>query len=280
MKRIVLFLICAAHLTASAFLSEETLSRLSPHSLNRFAHCVYSQNGEDGIIEEIFRRLKIENGFFAEFGAADGISLSNTRYLWQKGWSGVMIDNSEVLYQRMKVAYQDVDNVLCLRFRVVDGIYEPGITFDRLAKAYFPNHEIDFLSIDIDGMDYLILKGLKCRPKVICIETNLYWHPLFSREVPNEVAAGNLQQPLPVMIEIARQMGYEPVCMTINLFLVRRDLYEPFKETPSDPLTLWRDGFRSCTSRENIVGHRKSNPDIRKYEDPELEKICPITVDF
>jgi hypothetical protein len=283
MKKVLLLLAVLESVFAQSpnhFLAEETLNRLSPSSLNRFAYIVYSQNGEDGIIEEIFNRLKIEKGFFVEFGAADGISLSNTRCLWQKGWSGVMIDNCEELYQKLKANYQGVDDVLCLRHTVADGIENHGLTFDQIAGTYFSSHEIDFLSIDIDGMDYLILKSLKCRPKVICIECNLYWHPLFSKEVPAEIAARNLQQPLPIMIKLARDMGYEPVCTTINLFLVRRDLYEPFREAPSDPLTLWRDGFRSSICREYLIAHRKNNPDIQQYEDPELEMICPITINF
>jgi hypothetical protein len=257
--------------------AEGAEDRLSLHSLNRYAHIIYSQNGEDGIIEEIFRRLNIENGFFVEFGSGDGIAISNTRNLWQKGWSGAMIDSSLELVARLKENYKGVDNVLCLRYNVADGISNYGITFDQIAKKHFPEREIDFLSIDIDGLDYLILKSLKCRPKVICIECNLYWHPLFTHEVPEAIAARNLQQPLPVMIQIAREMGYEPVAMTINLFLVRRDLYELFKDTPSDALTLWRDGFRSSMDRESVIGHRNSNPEIRRYEDPGLE---PITVDY
>ena len=251
--------------------------RISPHSLNRYARIVYSQNGEDGIVEEIFRRLNIENGFFVEFGAGDGIALSNTRYLWEKGWSGAMIDCSQELVARLKANYKGVEEVQCLRYTVVDGISNYGITFDQIVKKHFPGREIDFLSIDIDGLDYLILRSLKCRPKVICIECNLYWHPLFTEEVPETVAMHNLQQPLPVMIAIAREMGYEPIAMTINLFLVRRDLYGPFLDTPSDALTLWRDGFRSSLDRESIVGHRQTNPEIQLYEDSELE---PITLDY
>ena len=38
--------------------------RLSPFSMNKYAFNVYSQFGEDGIIEEIFNRLNIKNGFF------------------------------------------------------------------------------------------------------------------------------------------------------------------------------------------------------------------------
>jgi len=263
------------------FFSPEVMNRLSPNSLNRHAFIVHSQFGEDGIIEEIFNRLHIKKGFFVEFGAADGVWLSNTRYLVEKGWSGVMIEPSQGPFEQLKANYKDEKNVLCLNKCVGYDDSDPkAITFDRIRDIYFPQQEIDFLSIDIDGLDFLILKSLKCRPKVIMIESNLFWHPLFTKEVPANVAASNLQQPIPVMIDIARALGYEPVCLTINLFLVRKDLYEPFKNTPSDALTLFRDGLRSNSTKDWIVQHRKDNPHIKQYEDPDLEILCPITFDF
>lgn len=263
------------------FLTPEILKKLSPNSLNRNAFMVYSQFGEDGIIEEIFRRLNINNGFFIEFGAYDGMYLSNTRYLWEKGWSGVMIEASPTLFEQLKENYKEAKNVLCLHEFVTPEDNNPqGPTLDKIAEKYFPEQEVDFLVIDIDGLDFEIFKNLKIRPKVISIECNLFWHPLFTKEVPAAVSSNNLQQPLAVVIELARSKGYEPVCQTINLFLVRRDLYAPFKDTPSDTLTLWRDGFRSNPTKDWTWDYRQKSKTIKEYEDPELEIICPITKDF
>lgn len=262
-------------------LSDHDLNRLSPNSFNRYYKNVYSQCGEDGILDEIFKRLNIEKGFCIEFGAADGIWFSNTRYLWEKGWLGVMIEADCEKFAKLAACYANDPNMICLSEFVTWHENDPsGKTIDQIADIYFPGREIDFLSIDIDGADYLILETLKMQPKVICVESGLHWHPLFIQRIPDEVALQNLEQPLAVMIQIARSKGYEPLCLTGNLILIRSDLFYLFPDTPSDELTIWCDGWRSTFCREWLVNYRENHPFIKQFEGINLQLACPITVDF
>jgi len=54
--------------------------------LNKFAKSIYSQSGEDGIIEAIFQHILCTNTY-CEFGAGDGHFVSNTKRLRELGWT-------------------------------------------------------------------------------------------------------------------------------------------------------------------------------------------------
>ena len=65
-----------------------------PKRLEPFGFKVYSQGDEDGILEEIFKRLKIEKGVFCEIGVENGLEC-NSLYLIHKGWTGVWVDGNK-----------------------------------------------------------------------------------------------------------------------------------------------------------------------------------------
>jgi hypothetical protein len=65
----------------------------------KYAYNVHSQNGEDGIIQELLNRLKISSGWVCEFGAWDCIKLSNTFNLIKNGFNGVLIEGDARKYK-------------------------------------------------------------------------------------------------------------------------------------------------------------------------------------
>lgn len=68
--------------------------------LERYGYKVYSQNDEDGIIQEIFRRIGVSNKIFVEFGVQDGLE-SNAHYLLFQEWKGLWIEGSEQCIEDM-----------------------------------------------------------------------------------------------------------------------------------------------------------------------------------
>ena len=65
-----------------------------PKRLERYGWKGYSQNDEDGILQEIFRRIGAPNRSFVEFGCGNGLE-NNTAYLLSQGWRGLWIDGDE-----------------------------------------------------------------------------------------------------------------------------------------------------------------------------------------
>ena len=60
--------------------------------LSDFAHDLHSQAGEDGILQAIFDRSGVRSRVCIEFGAWDGLHLSNTAQFWRNGWPGILIE--------------------------------------------------------------------------------------------------------------------------------------------------------------------------------------------
>lgn len=189
------------------------------HNFLKFKNNIKSQNGEDGIIEAIFSIIGTKKGVCCEFGAWDGIHLSNCRQLILDGWRAVMIEGDTERFKDLVANYKQNSSVICTN-RFVDT--DKNSLDSILAEKGINN--LDFLSIDIDGLDYEILETLKIHPKVICIETNAGFSPQTTTRLPREIAKNNVGQPLYVMMEIARTKGYSLLCFSGNAFFVQTEI--------------------------------------------------------
>ena len=209
-------------------------------SYSQYKRDVYSQNGEDGIIEFIFDRLKIKNGNFIEFGAWDGKHLSNCYKLFQEGWTGIYIEADDKKFETLSNTFKNEERLTLLHKMVS---YTNNDNLDTIIdNCNHSNKDFDFISIDVDGLDYNIFKAMKkYLPKVICIEVNAGHSPLFDQEIDISIAHNNIGQSMTVICREALMKGYFPLCYTGNLFLVQTKFYHLFPElhtTPDLPSTL------------------------------------------
>jgi hypothetical protein len=137
-------------------------------SLAELEFKVFSQFGDDGIIQYLTQNIQCEYRTFIEFGVGDYFE-SNTRFLLQKdNWSGFVMDGSTANIQQLKKApfYWKHDLDAQAEFITKENISE-------LLNPYFSRWGgVDLLHIDLDGNDYWIWEAIKIKPNILILEYN------------------------------------------------------------------------------------------------------------
>jgi len=134
---------------------------------------VHSQCGQDGVLAKLFELMGIQSGYCVEFGAWDGVYLSNTRNLLKTGhWGGCLIELDNTRFQQVSELYKERDDVSVVQKAVGIG---DGNSLDDILDSVNAPESPDFVSIDIDSDDYHVWNALtRHSPKVVLIETNPY----------------------------------------------------------------------------------------------------------
>lgn len=199
------------------------------NELNNFEYQVYSQNGEDGLLNEILNRLNIKTGFFIEIGVQDGLE-TNTTYLLMKGWKGLWIEADKNYTLNITNTFREEINskILILKneFVTTENIEQ------ILVNANVPS-TIDVLSIDIDSNDYWIWEKMKNQsPKVVIIEYNAFipydveWIMNYQKNKIWDYSTA-FNSSLKSLEKLGKIKGYKLVACCkngVNAFFVRKDL--------------------------------------------------------
>lgn len=208
----------------------------SSDDLRIFAEQFYSQNGEEGIILEIFRRIGVTNRIFVEFGVESGVEC-NTRYLAESlDWSGVYFEPSADSYEKLQQLWQENPKIQTRKAAITSSNFE-----SELESAEVPK-EFDLLSIDIDSNDYWVWKSLNnWSPRVVIIEYNPFHDPpkkWVMKEDPDFVwnATTYFGASFTSLYLLGHSKGYQLVGtdpMGVNMFFIRNDT---FNELFLDPV--------------------------------------------
>jgi hypothetical protein len=200
-----------------------------PKRLARYGYKVYSQNDEDGIIAEIFRRIGTTARSFVEFGVETGVEC-NTAKLLVEGWRGLWIEANPTSAAAMRQNF----TTFIEQGRLT--LSESAVTaenIDALLEASGVRGEIDLLSIDIDNNDYWVWKAIRAiHPRVVVIEYNATLRPPLSLVVPYRPDApwdgSNFYgASLEALVRLGAEKGYRIVGCSlagVNAFFVRQDL--------------------------------------------------------
>ena len=142
---------------------------------------VFSQTGEDGIIDYLLYSLNIKVPKFVEIGVGD-YRESNTRYIFEKNCcKGIIIDKNHNLKNKVS----EVVKLWRGDLTIVETTVTSKNIVDILFSNYFEN-DVDILSLDIDGIDYWIIDTLPEKfSKVAIIEYNSIFGSNLEVTIPN-----------------------------------------------------------------------------------------------
>jgi hypothetical protein len=160
-------------------LSQGNLAR-TPSELRDVEFQVFSQFGDDGIIQYLTDGLPAAERTFVEFGV-ENYTESNTRFLLVKDkWSGLVLDGrqSNIDYIRQDL----ISTFFNLR---AEQAFITAENIDDLLRANGMAGKIGLLSIDIDGLDYWVWRAMTvAQPAVVVVEYNAAFGPDRSIVVP------------------------------------------------------------------------------------------------
>ena len=187
------------------------LARL-PKSLHEVEFQVFSQFGDDGILQYLIHKLRIDNKVFLEFGVENYIESCTRFLLINDKWSGLVLDGD-----KKNVGY--IKNDLVSHYFNLEAVHA-FVTAENINQILVDNYkdgQIGILCIDIDGMDYWVWKALDVvDPDIVVIEYNALFGNERSITVPYDqnfirsVAHQSLLywgSSLPALINLANEKG-------------------------------------------------------------------------
>jgi hypothetical protein len=199
------------------------MSKLEQLPFNRFKSNIYSQGGEDGIIEELLIRIfgKVPvAGVCVEFGAWDGMHFSNTfKLVEQYEWHALYIEGDSKRFEDLKATAIRFPRIRAVNAFVAQPNEEPN-NLGELIRVQNFDESFELLSIDIDSYDLDVWEGLThFQPITVVIEINSGIFPGIVLRHGQGMGGSSFSATLAV----AKTKGYTLACHNGNMFFVRND---------------------------------------------------------
>jgi hypothetical protein len=216
--------------------------------LNKYKKNIYSQTGEDGVIEELISILNKNgvstSGSCVEFGAWDGVYCSNTFNLVKNyNFSAVYIEGSKKKFKKLTKTANKYKNIIPInKYVEIAG----KNSLDSILQETDISDNFDLLSIDIDSYDCDAWKGLKkYSPKIVLMEIDNTIDP-YKRVIGTGIGR-NMGSSFKYALEIANEKRYTLLFDSGNLFFIRNDLLKYFdikKEFVENPYLLFNSKWK------------------------------------
>lgn len=195
---------------------------------------VYSQNDEDGILLYIFALIGTTNKVCVDIAYASPYGANTTNLICNWDWNGLLICGSEKEAEFAKRFFNKHPDTRIVPPKVC----QAWITAENINDIFKENNiqgEVDFLSLDIDGMDYWAWKSIEAiNPRVVVTECQTFWGTEESVTAPYDPSFDRFKihpeyfgASIPAFVKLAKEKGYRLVACNkfgFNTFFVRNDV--------------------------------------------------------
>lgn len=208
----------------------------SDDSIHGWECSIHSQNGEDGILLNLFSRIGATSRTFLEFGCGTGIECNSANLALGFGWGGLLVDANENHVTKARIFIGSHLGANASRVGVRRQLVTPENINDLLAEVSPPGQELDLLSIDVDSIDYWIWDAVRgFQPRVVVVEYNASLGPTRSVSVASHLGFDPFSYhpsgfyhgaSLEALRKLGTSRGYQLIgCDSsgVNAFFVRRD---------------------------------------------------------
>lgn len=247
---------------------------------------VFSQFGEDGIIEWLVSTIPIETRTFIEIGVED-YREANTRFLlMNRNWRGLVVDGNA---DNIAAVYAD-DIGYKNNIQGVASFVTAENICQTIAAANLGTH-VGLLSLDVDGVDWWILKSIKTTADVIVVEFNDFlgpnpvtvpYDPSFMR-FEKHWSGGYWGASLSAFTSLLSERGYFFVgtnAAGVNAFFVAKK-YEALVREKVRNLRAYSSAIRDARSKTGTLTYKAYKhflPDLKNLPLLRVDSMQPTTV--
>jgi len=252
-------------------LIQQYKSLSSPFSFNDIGFQNFSGTNEDGILLYIFAILGVTNKKLVDIGAALPFGSNSANLLIGHHWDGLLIDGSSESKSISDYIYKQIPATRTSPPIYVNEFVTSDNINDILKKNGFEG-DIDLLSLDIDGIDYWVLKSISIvQPRVIIVEYQTVLGSDLQYTIPNDPEYRSTQAEinlhdsktilyagasLKALNNLMNEKGYYLAgCnyLDFNAFFIRKNLYSNLL-----PEISISDCFSSRRTKELISKYQSS----------------------
>ncbi len=248
------------------------LENIELKNLNKNEFKVFSQFGEDSIIQFLIKNIQVSNKKFVEIGV-ENYEEANTRFLLENNlWEGLIIDNSDE-----NVSYIKKQNYFWKNKIQVLKKFVTRENINSILKENGFEGEIGLLSIDIDGNDYWLWQSIEViKPDILIIEYNAIFGPeekltlKYSENFvrPNKGIYKSLYgASLNALCELSKKKGYSLVCGNSNgnnAFFVKNNLLND---------KVYEQSVKHCFKENTFKEYLDEKGELNSLKQVEISKI-------